>query len=279
LSAAVDGEIVGLFVDVGSIVTQNQSLIKIDDRYKKIAVKQSKAAYQLALVSYSNAVIDLKNNKNLFDSKVIGDDEYRRMIVTCKNAESTLRQAEASLEHAREQLSDCNITAPCEGKISARFVEEGERVSLNQQLLTVVDDKKLRLVFFAEDRDIIYITNGREVIFTVDSLGDAVFKAMVTAVGADVEPETRLFRVEATYDNKKELLKPGMIARIVVPITKIENAIFIPAYTVKFLPKGTYVSLYGGKSNSTIKVKLGKEFNDWVEVIDGLKPGDKVLLK
>ncbi len=279
LSTAVDGEIVGLFVDVGSVVTQNQTLIRIDDRYKKIAVKQSEAGHHLSLVSYSNAVIDLRNNKNLFNSKVIGDDEYRKMVVTCKNAESSLKQSEAALEHAREKLADCRIFSPCNGKISARFIEIGERVNFNQQLLTIVDDTKLRLVFFAEDRDIIYIANGREVVFTVDSVADTVFSGTVTAVGADVEPETRLFRVEATYNNENELLKPGMIARITVPISKIENTIFIPAYTIKFLPKGTYVSLCGGKSNSIIKVKLGKEFNDWVEVVEGLKPGDKVLAR
>ena len=278
LSAAVDGEIVELNVDVGSIVTQNQVLIKIDDRYKKIAVKQAKATYQLAEVSYSNSVIDLSNNKNLFKNEIIGDDEYRKMVVACKNDEANLQKAEAALEHASEQLSDCKIKASCNGKISSRFVEKGERVNFNQQLLSIVDDTKLRLVFFAEDRDIIYINNGTKVVFTVDSIYETAFTALVTAVGADVEPETRLFRVEATYDNEKGLLKPGMIAKVVVPITKIENAIFIPTHTVKYFPKGNFVTLLNGKSTSTIKVKLGAELNEWVEVVEGLKIGDKVLV-
>ncbi len=247
LSAAVDGEIIGLNVDVGSIVTQNQMLIKIDERYKKIAVKQAKAVHQLAEVSYSNSVIDLSNNKNLFKSDIIGDDEYRKMVVACKNDEANLQQAEAALEHSCEQLADCKIKASCNGKISSRFVEKGERVNFNQQLLTIVDDTKLRLVFFAEDRDIIYINNGTKVVFSVDSIYETAFTASVTAVGTDVEPETRLFRVEATYENKKELLKPGMIAKVVVPITKIENAIFIPSYLIKHFKKGNFVTLFKDK--------------------------------
>ena len=247
LSAAVDGEIVGLNVDVGSIVTHDQVLIKIDDRYKKIAVKQSEAAFQLARVSHSNSVIDLSNNKSLFNNDIIGDDEYRKMIVTCKNGEANLQQAEASLEHSREQLSDCKIKAPCNGKVSARFVEIGERVNFNQKLLTIVDDTKLRLVFFAEDRDIIFISNRTKVIFYVDSIYETAFTAIVTAVGADVESETRLFRVEATYDNKNGLLKAGMIAKIIVPIAKIEDAIFIPSYIIKHFKKGNYVTLYENK--------------------------------
>jgi len=94
-----------------------------------------------------------------------------------------------------------------------------------------------------------------------------------------VEFETRLFRIEATYDNKDALLKPGMIAKVKVPIEEIKDAIFIPAYTIKYLHKKATVFLYEGKSSKPIKVKLGAEINDRVEIVEGLKLGDMVEIK
>ncbi len=279
LSAAVDGEIVGLYVDVGSVVTQDEILVELDKRYKKIALKEADAALHYAIVTHSNAVIDLANNRNLYKTGVVGDDVHRQYIVAHQNSVALLHSSEAAYEFAGEQLIDCTVVAPCDGKISARFVELGERVNPKQPLLTVVDDTKLRLVFVVDDRDIVHLANGTKVTFSTYSFPDVVFTAIVTAVGADVEPETLLFRIEATYDNAVMTLKPGMVARVRVPIEEFRNIVVIPSYTVKYFKHGEFVSLYAGGSNRTVKVRLGKEYDDWVQVLDGVNPGDKVLLQ
>jgi len=279
LSSAVAEEIMNLYVDVGSIVTQNQLLLTFDTRYKKIELLEAQAVFTEALVAFSNAFLDLKNNQSLFDSGVIGDDTKRKYLVAYHNGLAARDRAEAQFDRAREQLSDCSVLSPCSGKISTRYVERNERVPLNQRLFTVVDDAFLKLVFFVEDRDIVSINPGQTGIFSVDSLSDTVFTAIVTAVGADVESETRLYRVEATYNNSNGLLKPGMVARVRIPVKEYINSVFIPSFALKLFGGGDYVSLYTPSSNYLIRVYTGDEFNDMVQIETGLEPGDKVLLR
>lgn len=279
LSAAVDGEILRLTVDVGSAVTQGQTLIELDPRYKLIALREAEAAHDQALITYSNALIDWRNNAQLLTNAVIGDETYRRVRLAYQIAEVTRRTTAATLARAREQLRDCVVTAPCTGFVSARMVERNERVNPMQPLLTLVDDARLRLVFFVEDRDIVCVHTNTPVTFRVDALPDTAFPAVVTAIGADVEPATRLYRVEATYDNSRRLLKPGMVARVQLPIRRLADVICVPAYAVKFDDNGTYVNCLANTGSVRVPVQTGDEYEGWVQILYGLAPGDHVILR
>jgi RND family efflux transporter MFP subunit len=278
IRSSVAENIHDLFVDIGSVVTQGQVLLTFDTRYKKIALKQAEAQYYDSRVTYSNAYLDLSNNEALFKSGVIGDDTKRKYIVAYHNAAAALEKADAQLDFAREQLADCVVRAPCNAKVSARYVDLGGRVTVNQELFTLVEDAILKLPFYVEDRDVILMRPGIKGPFTVDSLADTVFTATVRAVGADVDGHSRLYRVEAEYDNTRGLLKPGMVARTHVPVKEYNDQLFVPAYTIKLFSDGMYVSLYSPGSNHTAAVTTGDEFNDMVQITSGLKPGDKILL-
>jgi len=279
LSAPVDGEILQLYVDVGSAVTQHQTLIELDPRYKKIALREAEAAYDQAVVTYSNALTDLRNNQQLFTNAVVGDETLRKFRLNYHVAEVAVRRAAAALDSAREQLRDCVITAPCAGSVSARFVERNERVRPLDRLLTIVDAARLRLVFFVEDRDIVRIHTNTLVTFTVDALPNTAFSAVITALGADVEAATRLYRIEAAYDNARQLLKPGMVARVHVPVRRFADIICVPVYAVKFDDNGTYVNCLAGNAAVRVPVQTGDELDDWVQILYGLAPGDHVILR
>jgi RND family efflux transporter MFP subunit len=279
IRSSVAENIKNLYVDIGSVVTQGQVLLTFDTRYKKIAQKEAEAKYYESVVTYSNAFLDLNNNRTLYKSGVIGDDIKRTYLVAYHNAFAAKEKAEAQVDYAREQLEDCIVRAPCTAKVSVRFVDLGGRVMINQQLFTLVDDAILKLPFYVEDRDVILMRPGITGPFTIDSLADTSFTATVRAVGADVDSNSRLYRVEAVYDNSQELLKPGLLARTHVPVKNYKDAIFIPAYTVKLFSDGPYVSLYTPASNYFVAVTLGDEFNDMVQVTSGIKPGDRLLLQ
>jgi multidrug efflux system membrane fusion protein len=279
LSAAIDGEVVKLNVDIGSVVTQGQVLVELDKRYRRIAVLDAQAVLLGARVAHSNAFLDLENNAALFRDGVVGNDIYRGFLVAYHNSKAAFDRADAAFERAREELVDSTFVAPCNGKISARYVELGEHVNRYQALLRMVDDRVLRAVFFVEDRDVVQVEPGDTVTFTIDSVGASILTACVSAVGTDAEPQTRLFRVEACYTNRPAALRAGMVARVSVPIRTYANTLFVPTYSVRYYPSGTVVSRYLNGSNESVAVTLGVEYNDYVEVLDGLAPGDRVLLR
>jgi len=279
IGSAINGEIENIFVDIGAVVTQGQKLIEFDERYKKIDVRKAMADVLESTVALSNAAIDLENNQKLCASKVIGDDILRKYIVAHRNALAECERDKAFLDYSKEQLADCTILAPCDGKISEKYVEIGERVNLNQQLFSMINDKKLKVLLFIEDRDITQIYPGEKITFTLSIYPDTVFTAAVKNVGSNVEPNMRLYRVESEFDNSLSLLKPGMITKAKVPIREFKNIIVIPSNTIDRYDKGDFVTLFDGKSTKRVEVTIGWEYKGWTQILKGLKPGDKVVIK
>ncbi|MCX7004150.1 MAG: efflux RND transporter periplasmic adaptor subunit, partial [bacterium] len=277
LSAAVDGDILAVYIEIGDCVTQGQVLVEIDPRYKRIAVDEARAVLLQAQIASTNAATDLSNNQRLFASNVIGDEALRKSRVAYHVTKALLEQAHAALARALEQLIDCTIP-----KISARAVERGNRVNTMggaQALVSVVDDRRLRLTFYVEDRDILCVREDAPVLFTVDSLANGTCTARVAVVGTDIEPETRMYRVEAFYDNTAGRLKPGMIARVQIPIRTYTAALFIPLYAVRPLDNGDFVTVYLPPSNRLARVTLADEVDDLVLVTDGIAAGDALILQ
>ena len=278
LSSAVGEKINKIYVEIGSVVTQGQILIELDDRYKKIDVRKAMAKVLESTVALSNATIDLANNEKLCCEKIIGDDILRKYIVAHRNAVAENENTKAILDFTKERLADCVIKAPCNGKISKKYVNVGERVAPNQPLLDMVDDSNIRVVFYVGDRDIFDVSPGKKVVFATGELNGINFTATVAYVSSDVEPKSFLYRVESIYNNKDGGVKPGLLGRVNVPLREYKNLIVIPSYTVKNDEKGNYVTIRVGTSNINTRISTGKEYKQWVQVKSGLKPGDKVVL-
>ena len=205
LSAAIGEEIKNIYVEIGNVVTQGQILIELDERYKKIDVRKAMSKVLESTVALSNAEIDLSNNQDLYNADVVGDDILRKYIVSHRNAIANNENNKAILDFAKERLVDCIISAPCNGKISKRYVETGERIVPGQPRLDMIDDTKLRITTFIGDRDISNITPGKKVLFSSGVTDDTIFTATVAYVSSDVEPKSLLYRVEALYDNKESV--------------------------------------------------------------------------
>ena len=278
LSAAVNEEIKNIYVEIGSVVTQGQVLIELDERYKKIDVRKAMAKVLESTVALSNAEIDLSNNRDLYKAKVVGDDILRRYIVAHRNAIAENENTKAILDFTKERLADCIIKAPCDGKISKRYVDSGERVASGQPLLDMIDDVKLRVIFSVGDRDISSITPGKNITFNTGVTDETTYTATVAYVSSDVEPKSLLYRIEALYDNKDSTIKP-CLGKVKVPLREYKDIIVIPSYTVKNDIDGSYVTLLAGTSNVNTRIETGKEYRQWLEIKSGLKPGDKIILK
>ena len=279
LSAAINEEVKNIYVEIGNVVTQGQILIELDDRYKKIDVRKAMSKALESKVALSNATIDLCNNRGLYDANVVGDDTLRKYIVSQRNAIAANENNKAVLDFMKERLIDCVISAPCDGKISKKYVDAGERIKSHQPLLDMIADEKLRIIFYVGDRDIFSINPGKNVIFTTGELQDIISTATVAYVGSDVEPKSLLYRVEAIYDNKDSTIKPGILGKVKVPLREYKDFIFIPSYTIKNDKNGDFVTLLVGSSNVNARIETGQEYKQWVEIKNGLKSGDKIILK
>jgi len=147
-------------------------------------------------------------------------------------AQASLESARAQLAQAEKGLADTTIRAPFDGYITARPVAAGEYVALANKIATIVRIGTLKLELQAPEQRAALTRVGMAVAARVSAYPGRDFAGKVTAVNPAVDPSSRIFIVEARFDNPGAELRPGMFATAHVVLPGGENAVFVPRAAV-----------------------------------------------
>jgi multidrug resistance efflux pump len=193
-----------------------------------------------------------------------------------KAAEALVRQREASVELGRKRLTDTVVPAPLTGVIAKRHVSVGEFVKDNTPLFTVVATDPLKYAGTVAERAAPEIRIGQEVRLAVDAFGARTFPGQVTRVAPVVDVPTRTLALEARVPNGQGLLKPGFFARGTVLTRRDTRAPFVPAEALVYVVGISKVFVVADGRAQERLVKAGLRETGWVEILDGVKPGETV---
>jgi multidrug efflux pump subunit AcrA (membrane-fusion protein) len=147
-------------------------------------------------------------------------------------AQASLEAAGAQLAQAEKALADTDIRAPFDGYITARPVAAGEFVSFANKIATIVRIGTLKLQLQAPEQRAALTRVSMDVVARVSAYPDRDFTGKVTAVNPAVDPASRIFVIEARFDNPRAELRPGMFATAHVVLPGGENAVFVPRSAV-----------------------------------------------
>lgn len=269
-------------------------------------VAAAKANYESALAQAKLAAADAKRYENLVATgdvsrstaeKVRTQQEtaeaqanaarkqYEAALNTAKMGWSGVETSQASLAGARAQLAqaqkgvaDTTIRAPFDGFVSARPVAAGEYVGLNNKIATVVKIGTLKLQLQTPEARASQVKVGMTVTAKVAAWPDRVFTGKVTAINPSIDPASRVFTVEAKFDNPGAVLRPGMFATAKVILPGGENAVFVPKSAV-FRDKTTDSYQMFAVENGVARLKVvvpGDSEGDQVRIVNGLSGNETV---
>ncbi len=193
-----------------------------------------------------------------------------------KAAEAQVRQREAALEFGRKRVTDTVVPAPLTGVVARRHVSAGEFVKDNTALFTLVATDPLKYTGTVPERATPEIRGGQEVRLTVDAFGARAFPGQVTRVAPVVDVPTRTLALEARVPNGPGLLKPGFFARGVVLVRRDARVPFVPAEALAYVVGISKVFVVADGRAKERLVRAGLRGAGWVEILDGVKPGETV---
>lgn len=178
----------------------------------------------------------------------------------------------------RKIEAEVPVLSPESGIVCERTVNVGELVDTQKNLLTIGDFHKLWLKADVFEKDIAKLKEGQHIDLDVDSFSGEVFHGKLDYLSDSVNPETRTLTVRAEVQNPGDKLKPKMFARMTIQVGH-KCVLTVPLNAVQDAgsTKVVYVSLGNGKYEER-KVELGKSCRDNVEVLQGLKEGEKVAV-
>jgi len=194
-------------------------------------------------------------------------------------------QARAEVADAEAHFNDTQIKAPISGLVTKKNVDAGDQAAPGAPLLTVEDNRNYRLEVAAEERLAAHIHVGDAATVTIDALG-GVLQGTVAEIIPTADPASRSFLVKLDLPMQQESragapgdLRSGMYGRAAFAVGK-RQAVTLPASA--FAERGELVYVYSVDSNNIAHlrlVKTGRRYGDRVEVLSGLRAGERVVVE
>lgn len=283
------GKVAQVLVDVGSKVKKGQVLVRLDTAELDAQLKQAAAALELARSGNTQNQIrlqDAQNNLNrmqaLYNEGAISKQQYEGALLQYNLTKNTdtgaqVKQAQANVELIKTQISNAIITAPEDGEISVRMVDPGEMAGPGVPVVTIVNTSKVFVEGVVAEKDITLVQKGREVDVKIDAAG-GTHKGVIDTVSPAADARSKGYPIKVALSNPERKLKPGMFGEIQLVTGQKTGVVVIPKEAVVDRGAGKFVYVVNGSKAEERKVTLGMESGDQVEVADGVKAGEKLVV-
>lgn len=263
IMVAAPGQVVSLKFDLGTKVSEGQIIGNTDTKLKELSLKSSELALQKLETDY-------KRYKELYEGGGVTE-------VNFKDIEYNYNNTKIQVEQTRKQLADAMIKAPVSGVVVAKNIEVGEYANPGNPLGTVVNISKLKINVKVSENDIYSVSEGMRVDVTSSQFPGEQWKGQIRFISPKGDAAHN-YTVEVVIDNPKGKLKAGTFVYVDFSQDTKESVIQIPRSALPESVKNPYVYLnIDGKAIRKV-VTPGRELGDYVEILDGLKAGDQVII-
>lgn len=267
VNAESTGRLVDLTVEEGDKVKAGQVLARI--RFDAQANSLLRANTSLA-----KAQADFERIEQLYMEKVVGQEEYLK-------ARNALDVAELDLRDRAREMKNTKVTAPFAGTVTQRMVTEGGFVSNGAQLLQVTDFDTLVARVFVPEKELDRVRVGQDALVVGKAAKGRKGTGKVLRISPTVDAGTGTIKM--TIALPAELagahgFLPGMYAEVTLTVDHREGVALVPKGAVVHDEEQTYVFVPEGEQARRVRVELGLQDAERVEIVKGVAPGEPVIV-
>jgi len=294
----VSGIIHKIYVDYNSVVHKGQIIAELDKTNLKSELNSAQSNLLNAKSTLTYQTSNFKRYKVLFQKGLVSADEYESARLSYQQALSQVKIQQQNVAKAHTNLSYATITAPINGVVLDKKVEEGQTVASAMTTPTLFIIAKnltdMRVIAKIDEADIGGVKVGQRVSFTVDAYPDDVFKGKVTQVRQEATTESNVvtYEVVISAPNSDLKLKPGLTANVTIFTQEKSNILAIPSKALRFAPNqkllnkdqkiidcnATNKVWVKDKNNfKAIPVTIGITNGTLTEITSGLSAGTEIL--
>jgi RND family efflux transporter MFP subunit len=294
INAQVQGYIVARDYKEGSVVKKGDLLFQIDPRPFEAAVAQAKATLAKDQATRAKADADRKRALDLFDKKVISDQERDTAIATADSSKGGVEADEAAVKQAELNLGYTKVSSPIDGVAGIANAQVGDLVGPSTGALTTVSqlDPIKAIVTAGEGPFTDFISRHPEADERQRYVNSLEFelilgngnvypqKGKFYALDRNLDAKTGAIRYEVTFPNTGNNLRPGQFGKVRFVADMKKGAMVVPQEAVNELQGSFQVAVVDQNNKVSIRpIKMGERIGAMWEVTEGLKPGDKVVVE
>jgi membrane fusion protein (multidrug efflux system) len=229
------------------------------------------AELRKAVAMRREAEANLQRLTRLVERRVASEDELLR-------GQTTLEVAKAEESTLKTRLGYTRVQAPFNGIITERMVESGDIVNRHAHVLTVVDPSSLITELEVSELLVPHISPGDKVSVRIDALGNIDFRGVVRRVHPVLNPVTRQGVVEVELKPVPDHAQAGQFVRVTFS-TEALNRMVAPFAALRRDREGEFVFRVNELKAERVAVRSGRRLADQVEMLDGVEPGDQVVIR
>jgi membrane fusion protein, multidrug efflux system len=278
IAADVSGKVIKTFVERGQAVKQGDTIAIVDARGAQLAATAAEAQSKVAQSQLDQARKECERVQHLLDTGAISRAEFDRQTAQCTSQQWSAAAADAQQRTATKLLGDTNIRAPLTGIIGERYVNVGQYVLPSTRVASIYAPDPLRLQLTVPEANVGAIKQDMPVHFTVAAFGDQLFTGTVKYISPNIRESTRDLVIEAVVPNPDTKLKPGMFGVARIELGEKSRPVVPKSAVVQDETVARAFVVVGSRVQERI-LQLGAPAGDAIAVLEGLKPGEKVVVQ
>src|ERR1035437_2618277 len=307
VGAQVSGQLKALKVQLGERVVKGQFLAEIDPVLSENSLRSSKAVLdsldaqkQAAQASLWQAEIAFQRQNEMIKKEATSKQEVdaANALVQVNKAniasyEAQIRQAKTQVDSAKASLAYTKILAPMEGEVAAIFAQEGQTLVASQQapvILKLANLDQMTVRAQISEADVMKIHVGDDAYVTILGNSDIHYAGKLHAIepapqeflnNAPKVPGPVFYNALFDVENPGHRLRIAMTAKVVILLNKVTNVLSVPVSAIGARDgSGKYAVRIISSDNSThtVHVSVGISNNIKIEIANGLKEGDEVII-
>ncbi|ECC0265599.1 efflux RND transporter periplasmic adaptor subunit [Campylobacter coli] len=311
VGAQVSGQIIKLYVDVGSHVKQGDLIAQIDkDKQQndlditKAQLESAKANLESKKVALEIASKQYQREQKLYAAKAsslenleIQKNNYYSLKASVAELNAQVIQLEITLKNAKKDLDYTTIIAPIDGVVINVAVDEGQTVNANQNTPTIVrianlDEMEIKMEI--AEADVNKIKIGTELEFSLLNDPQKTYRASIASIDpADTEvsdssssyssssssSSNAIYYYAKFYvQNKDNFLRIGMSIQNEIVIASVKDVIAVPTYAIKNDAKGYYVEILQNQKAVKKYVKFGIKDSINTQILEGVDENEELII-
>jgi membrane fusion protein (multidrug efflux system) len=276
----------------GEKVKKGDAIASLDPKDSLLKVSYASNKFNSAQSSYKSVQKKLEVNQQLYAAGAIIKSKLEEVQLECESAGFQVETTKSEKELAENELKKTVIYATKDGLMGPREAEEGEFVTPQDKVGSILETVEVFVDVGVVERDIEKLKIGQKAKVFVDAYPNEVFEGTVEYIFPIIEGKSRTLTAKIKVPNPQGLLFPGMFSRAEISIVDLKNAVMVPitCLTTKgglilapAIPLTTIQKVADEEAQTGIvqmrKVTLGYKTSDYAEVKEGLNAGDLVVIE
>lgn len=278
ITVEFSAKIESVFFKEGQKIKRGQQLITFDSTKRQLRLQNAEQAVKDARARLDKARQEARSNRKLFLSGNTARAQYDATESKLRQAIAQYEQSVTAVKLAMRELRESRLISPVTGVVEKCNVNPGETILPGRLLGVIQVVETVRVATYVSEKDINHLRIGSKAEVTASGVAGYMYSARVEALGIKADVNTGNFPVKLMIENKEGLLRPGMTAKVTLQGLEIEDAIVVADSILVDRHRRKVLYLLQDDTAVEIEPVIGTTPNDEVLILQGLTPGNKVII-